>query len=159
MLAALLTGRAAWARGVVRIAGRGALPLTLAVSVAGIAGSLYYSEVAGFAPCVLCWWQRVLLYPVALLTAVALVRRERGIGPYILTLVVPGGVIALYQSLLQWGFLQSSAPCDASGTSCTFVYFSAFGFVTLPFLSFVLFATVAVLMVALRRTRVLDPKG
>ncbi len=158
LLAALLARRAIWAKRVVELAGHWAPPLTLAIAGVGTLGSLYYSEGAGFAPCVLCWWQRVLLYPIALISAVALVRRERGIGPYVLALAVPGMALGLYQSFLQWGWFVSSAPCDASGASCTQVYFSAFGFVTLPFLSLVAFATIASLMLALLRMRTLDPK-
>ena len=59
-------------------------PLTLAVAAVSVAGSLYFSESAGYVPCRLCWFQRIAMYPIAVVALVALLRRDRASRWYIL---------------------------------------------------------------------------
>ena len=108
---------------------------------AGIIGSLVYSEFIGFEPCVLCWWQRVFLYPIAVILFVALIKKERVVTDYVLSLAIPGGLVALYHSILQVTG-SSSIFCNGAVSDCSIVYFKYFGFVTLPFMAFSLFALI-----------------
>ena len=110
-------------------------------------GSLYFSEIAHFPPCVLCWYQRICMYPIVALSAVGILRRDKNAPYYILPLSVIGLFIAAYHNLLYYSILpESAAPCVA-GVSCTTKFIEWFGFVTIPFLSLVAFAVITVSMV------------
>lgn len=102
------------------------------LSLGAIVLSLYYSEIVGFEPCALCWWQRVFIYPQALIFAIAFWRADYGVWRYTLPLSVFGMFFALAQWLLQT-FQVSLFPCAAFGLSpCARIYFTEFGYVTFP---------------------------
>lgn len=116
-------------------------------ALAATLGSLYFSEVAGIPPCTLCWYQRILMYPLVLIIPVGIIRKDKGLPSYVLPLTVPGMVIAFYQHLLQVGVIPAAlAPCSI-GVSCATKTWSAFDFVTLPLLSTIGFAIITLLMV------------
>jgi non-canonical purine NTP pyrophosphatase (RdgB/HAM1 family) len=116
-------------------------------SIVATGGSLYFSEVMHLPPCVLCWYQRILMYPLALLLAVGLIRKDKALHWYVLPLSVLGLVISGYHNLLYYGILpQALAPCTA-GVSCTTRFFAWFGFITIPLLSFIAFAVITTLMI------------
>lgn len=117
-------------------------------AIAATLGSLYFSEVMHLVPCVLCWYQRILMYPLVILIGVALLRKEEKVLPaYILPVSVLGLGFALFHWLLQMGIVPDAvAPCQA-GISCTTRYIEWFGFMTIPFLSLVAFVTITTLMV------------
>lgn len=121
------------------------------IAVAGMFGSLYFSEVKHLEPCVLCWYQRILLYPFVGIYAVGILIKDRKVAYYGLPLAVLGTIVALYQSLLQWGVLKEDiVNCSAHSTvSCAIADINYFGFITIPFMSFVAFALITVL-IALR---------
>jgi disulfide bond formation protein DsbB len=116
----------------------------LLFSLSGVIGSLIYSNIIGFEPCSLCWWQRVFLYSIAFLLILALWRKERVITNYIFGLSTMGIVFALYHSLVQLG--RSSSFCNGLDVDCSQIYFSSFGFVTIPFMSLTIFAAVGAFM-------------
>ena len=89
--------------------GRFSLPFAFAISLVSTLGSLYFSELKGFEPCVLCWYQRILIYPQVLLLGLALWRKEKVIVDYVLGLSIIGVVIAAYQYYGQM-FNPSSLP-------------------------------------------------
>jgi disulfide bond formation protein DsbB len=121
------------------------LACILTVGAFATGGSLYFSEVAHFVPCQLCWFQRIAMYPIALSALVALVRGDRGVAPYLLAPSVLGFAISAYHYQLEW-FPEQSALCTAAGAvPCTLVWFRVFGFVSLPFLAGVAFALIAAL--------------
>ncbi len=109
-------------------------------------GSLYASEVAHIVPCVLCWYQRICMYPIVLLLTVGIVKKDKHISSYILPLSSIGLVIAIYHYLLQMGVIpESIAPCTA-GISCASRLVQWYGFITIPFLSMVAFAVITACM-------------
>jgi disulfide bond formation protein DsbB len=127
-LALIFAGREA---GVARRFGRLGYPLALLIAVAGVAGSLFYSEVAGWQPCPLCWYQRIALYPVALILLVATFRRELArVAPYAMALAALGAAIALYHVYVQFG-PATHASCGVGGVSCSETYHVAFGYVSM----------------------------
>ena len=69
-------------------------------AVVATAGSLYFSEVMDLQPCVLCWYQRILMYPLAAVLAVGILRRDRGIAAYVLPLTLLGLAIATYHNFI-----------------------------------------------------------
>jgi disulfide bond formation protein DsbB len=110
-------------------------------------GSLYFSEIMKFPPCTLCWYQRIAMYPLVILLAVGILRRDKQIASYILPLSLLGWGIAVYHNLLYFSILpESAAPC-AAGISCTSKFIEWFGFVTIPFLSFVAFSVISAALI------------
>ncbi|GBF04376.1 disulfide bond formation protein DsbB [Deinococcus aerius] len=89
------------------------LYLAWVVALAATLGSLWFSEVRGFVPCVLCWFQRVAMYPLALLLGLAALRGDLGIRAYALPLAAVGWVIALIQNLEDWGVIPTLRVCNA----------------------------------------------
>ena len=115
------------------------------LSLAAMAGSLAMSEMLHWVPCVLCWWQRILMYPLVVIVGVGILRGGREWAYYTLPLAAAGMVVAFYQSLLQWGILpEAVAPCNAY-VSCVTKQLNWFGFVTVPFMSLVAFAAIVAL--------------
>ena len=109
--------------------------------------SLFFSEILKFPPCVLCWYQRILMYPLVIILAVGILRKDRGVYLYVLPLSIIGMVIAFYHNLLYWNIIpESQAPC-LLGVSCTTKFIEYFGFITIPFLSFSAFLIITLCMV------------
>ena len=129
-----MLSRKSWGKGLTRFIGTHALAFGFLASLAAISGSLFYSELVGYEPCSLCWWQRVFLYPQVLLFAVALWKRDRGVFKYSAALVLCAGILALYQSYVYMGGT-SILPCTALGGACSKNYVMEFGYVTIPSMS------------------------
>ena len=121
-----------------------ALVLAALVTAASMAGSLYFSEVAGFVPCTLCWYQRIAMYSLAVVLAIAAIRHDWSIRWYALPLAGLGIVISTYHWLLE-RFPEIDAGVCSATVPCEFVWFEQFGFITLPFMSFTGFAAVIAL--------------
>lgn len=109
--------------------------IVFALSLAAILGSLFYSEVLGYEPCVLCWWQRVFLYPLPVILGVALWQRDKYVFKYVFPLVTLSAIVALYQSYVALGGT-SLLPCTAVGGACSKLYVNEFGYITIPSMSF-----------------------
>lgn len=109
--------------------------------------SLYASEIAQVIPCILCWYQRILMYPLVVILAVGIIRKDKNIPYYVLPFSILGLLIAAYHYLLQMGVIaENAAPCVA-GISCASRYVLWLGFITIPFLSFIAFAVITACMV------------
>jgi disulfide bond formation protein DsbB len=107
-------------------------------------GSLYFSEILHFPPCVLCWYQRIAMYPLVLILPIGILARDKKVSIYALPLALAGLGIAFYHSLLYYQILpESLAPC-VQGISCTTKYIEWFGFITIPLLSLVSFLTLVI---------------
>ncbi len=114
---------------------------SLFLAAAATLGSLYLSNIANLTPCVLCWFQRIFMYPLVLVFALALYQRKSQ-RLLALWMTVIGGLVAIYHYALQHlAFLEASAPCDATA-SCASPYLNAFGFFTIPLLSLSVFAAI-----------------
>ena len=121
-----------------------------ALTLIGSALTLFYSEVIGFPPCPLCWWQRVFLYPQVVLFALALWRRDRTVAGYSIALSIIGLGVGLYHHALQV-LPAGSLPCPAEGTvSCAQRFVFEFGYITFPLMAASLFAFLIVLMLFVR---------
>jgi disulfide bond formation protein DsbB len=112
-----------------------ALPLAFVVALTCMLGSLYFSQIADFTPCNLCWYQRIAMYPLSVLLLVAVIRRDRDIRFYVVPLAVIGAAISLYHFLVErFPSLEASGVCTLA-VPCTQVWFRRFGFITLPFMA------------------------
>ncbi len=110
-------------------------------------GSLFFSEVMKFTPCILCWYQRICMYPLVTILAVGIFKKDKNLPYYVLPLSITGLIIAIYHNLLYFNILpESAAPC-ITGVSCTTKYIALFGFITIPLLSLVAFTVISLLMV------------
>jgi len=95
-------------------------------------GSLYFSEVAHFVPCKLCWYQRICVYPLAVILLVAALRRDRSVRWYAIPLAGIGMLIGSYHYLIEWYPNLETGSCSATGPACSAVWFRELGFVSLP---------------------------
>lgn len=119
------------------------LALVFLVALTATFGSLFFSEVMGLLPCRFCWFQRILMYPLVIVSAVALLRDDRRAGLYVLPLSLGGIGVATYHLLLQWGFFSESTACASAGPPCSAIDWIAFGFITIPALSLTAFILIS----------------
>jgi len=134
-----------WARSghdseIVRAIGEYRSLICAMVAGGAMAGSLYFSEVAHYVPCTLCWYQRIAMYSLAIIAVTATIRRETPT-PYFMVLASIGAIISLYHWLLERYPSIDAGACSAA-VPCTLVWFEKFGFVTLPFMALVGFLAV-----------------
>lgn len=115
-------------------------------SIIATSGSLYFSEFRHFTPCILCWYQRILMYPLVLIIAIGILRKDTKLFLYVLPMSILGLIIAFYHILLQNSLIpEAIAPC-AIGASCTVKYTGYFGFITIPVMSFSAFLVITLCM-------------
>ena len=108
-----------------------ALWAAAAIATACMAGSLYFSEVAKFTPCKLCWYQRIVMYSSALLLVIAAARRDGAVRRFVGPLVVVGVLISSYHVMLERFPNLESGACDPNNP-CSLIWFEKFGYVTIP---------------------------
>jgi disulfide bond formation protein DsbB len=109
-------------------------------------GSLFFSEVMQLTPCVLCWYQRIIMYPLVLILTVGILLRDPRLRFYVLPLSIIGLTIAVYHNLLYYNILpESIAPCTA-GVSCTTRQIEWLGFITIPLMSLAAFTVITLSM-------------
>jgi len=114
--------------------------------------SIFFSSVLGYQPCVLCWYQRICLFPLILILPAGLFPTfDRSVIKYALPLSIAGGLTAFYHSLLYAGIIPESIQPCSKGVSCTEKYFELFGFISIPMLSFFAFSTLVILLIILKR--------
>lgn len=120
-----------------------ALLMIWVVSLTATLGSLYFSEVRGYEPCTMCWYQRILMYPIVLMTTVAYIQKNAKIAATTAVFSCIGAAISLYHySLQKLDFLQDSAP-SCGVVPCTGQYINWLGFITIPFLALTAFILIA----------------
>lgn len=129
--------------------GKRALVFAFLVALSATAGSLFYSEVAGYEPCKLCWFQRIFIYPQVIILGVALVARDIRVRMYSVALSSVGALIAGYHYLLQLG-IAPNIPCAAVGysISCAKNFVMNFGYITIPLMSLSAFVLILCLWFA-----------
>jgi len=126
---------------------------SLLLTLVSIAMAIYYSDFLGIIPCSLCWYQRIFLFPQALLFIVALWKKEAArVADYSIVLSVFGGVVALYQHYIQI-VGESPLPCPASGGDCIKRFLFEFGYITFPLVAFSAFALLIIIMLFVRNRK------
>ena len=116
------------------------------VALLASAGSLFFSEVMKLPPCVLCWYQRIAMYPLVIIIGVGILVQDLKLKIYALPLSITGLVISIYHNLLYYKIIPDSIKPCTSGVSCTSKQIEWLGFITIPFMSFVAFALISVLL-------------
>lgn len=114
-------------------------------------GSIFFSSVMEFAPCVLCWYQRIFLFPLVIILAVALFPLDRAVVKYALPLTITGWFVAFYHNLLYSGIIPEKIQPCGQGVSCTEKYIELFGFITIPMLSLIGYSVLIALLIYFKR--------
>ncbi len=130
-------------------AAQAALPLAAAIATVTTLGSLYYSEVAGFPPCVLCWYQRIAIYPQVVVLGVAAWRRDREVWRTSVPLALIGVAISVWHVVIERN-PALAGPCDPSNP-CTLVWVEEFGFLTIPTMALIAALALIALTLLARR--------
>jgi disulfide bond formation protein DsbB len=115
--------------------------LVFLVTAIATGGSLFFSEIAGFVPCELCWYQRICMYPLSIVTLFAALADERRIARYLLPLPLVGAGVSVYHLLIENGVVKQSQICLLSAPGgCATKWIEEFGYVTIPTLALAGFA-------------------
>ncbi len=133
---------ALWSKQRPRLA-RHAPLIVAAVAIGATLGSLYYSEIADYEPCRFCWFQRIAMYPIAVIAPIGIATRDRHVLRYTLALSSIGVLISAYHIQLQLFPDQSSDSCSLT-SPCTAKWVEAFGFITIPQMAGAAFATIII---------------
>jgi disulfide bond formation protein DsbB len=123
-----------------KIFSKHAMIIIFAVSFISTTSSLIYSELLGFEPCTLCWWQRIAMYPIVFMSAFALQQYSRQVRNTILTLSGAGVVIAVYHYIIQ--LTNNTGFCLAGAVDCATIQVNYFGFLSIPLMSATAFAII-----------------
>jgi disulfide bond formation protein DsbB/mono/diheme cytochrome c family protein len=126
---------------------RASLYIALFAAWVAMLGSLYFSEVMGFVPCDLCWYQRILMYPLTLILLTGLLLRDKHLPKFVLPLSTLGMVVSSYHYLLEKTDWFDAVQICRNGASCTTLWINWLGFITIPFLALVAFTTITVMAV------------
>lgn len=123
------------------------IPYTFFIPIFAMLGSLFFSEVAHYTPCVLCWYQRICMYPQALILGINFFKKDKNSAYYSIGLSLIGAVIAAYHYLLQIKAIHAIVPCSNSAVAvdCAQKPFMHFGYITLPMMALTAFLLIIVL--------------
>lgn len=127
---------------------RGWLLVFIAWMVASVStlGALFLGEVMGYTPCVLCWYQRIGMFPLVLILAAGLFPFDRGVVRYALPLALAGWLLAVFHWAVASGLVPERATPCSQGVPCSVEQISWFGFLTLPLLSVLAFSAIIALL-------------
>lgn len=114
-------------------------------------GSLFFSEVMQIAPCILCWYQRIFMYPLVIILLVGLFPLDKSIIKYAFPFALLGSIVALYHNLIYYGFIPENLQPCSQGVSCAEVNLELFGYLTIPLLSLLSFITISVFLQITKR--------
>ena len=127
------------------------------VALLATIGSLLYSNYFNYAPCELCWIQRICMYPLAFILLFAYYRKEKHMDIYGICLALAGAVVALYHHFVQLGLNPLNLACGTGTTtvvSCAKVFVFEFGYITMPLMSFSVLIFISLLLVAHKRINI-----
>lgn len=120
------------------------------VAGASTLGALFFGEVMQLPPCVLCWYQRIFMFPLVLILPIGLFPFDPKVVRYALALAVAGWLFAVFHLLLVAGVIPESIQPCAQGVPCSQTVIEWFGFVTIPLLSVIAFSTIIALLLLTR---------
>lgn len=120
------------------------------IALVATIGSLFFSEVMELPPCVLCWYQRIAMYPLVFIIGTGIVLRDVRLKIYALPICLIGSGISVYHNLLYYGIIpESITPCT-EGISCTSRQIEWLGFITIPLMALAAFIGIAICLIIYR---------
>jgi disulfide bond formation protein DsbB len=134
-----------------------ALPVAATIATVATLGSLWMSEVAGYVPCELCWFQRIAMYPLTIVLWVATWRRDAAVWLTVLPITGVGAAISVWHIAIERN-PSMSGPCDPQAP-CAVLWVQELGFLTLPTMALVGFVAITVLSLAARPRPTQDATG
>ena len=124
-----------------------ALYFALIQAIVAVLGSLYFSNILMLPPCVLCWYQRIAMFPLFITLIIGILTQDKNTHLFVLPPAIFGWLVALYHCLLYYKIIPDTlAPCS-TGVSCTTKFVEYFGFITIPLLAFTAFTVIITCMV------------
>lgn len=118
------------------------------VALVAMSGSLYFSQIADFIPCELCWFQRIMMYPMVVILLVGALRKDvRAAVQYAFVFPIIGIGVATYQIYIELNPSAEPSACRVGGTSCATEWIKKFGYITIPVLSITAFTTILTLLI------------
>jgi disulfide bond formation protein DsbB len=124
--------------------------LAWVIALVATVGSLFFSEVMELPPCILCWYQRIAMYPLVFVLGAGIIMRDRRVKYYALPLSLVGLGISIYHNLLYYGMIPDSITPCTTGVSCTTVQIEWLGFITIPLMALTAFVLVSVCLLLQR---------
>lgn len=121
------------------------------VAAFSMLGSLFFSEIMEFIPCSLCWYQRILMYPLVIILFVGMFPYDLKALKYATPFIFLGILFSFYHNLINFGIIPESASPCVQGVPCSTKYIEWFGFISIPMLSFVAFTLIAILLYKTRK--------
>jgi disulfide bond formation protein DsbB len=109
------------------------------VAALATGGSLFFSDIAGFVPCELCWFQRICMYPLSITTLLAAISGDHRIARYLLPLPLVGACVSIYHLLIENAVIAEPSACRIGGAGCAVKWINEFGYMTIPTLALTAF--------------------
>jgi len=106
------------------------------LNIFSLAGSMYFSNIMMLPPCVLCWYQRICIFPMSLILAIGFLKKDDNVFWYSMPLLAVGWIISLYHNLLYYKVIPQAITLCTSGVSCTSKQIEWLGFITIPLMAF-----------------------
>lgn len=113
--------------------------LAWGISLLAAFTSLFFSEILGYAPCTLCWYQRIFMYPLVLILPIGIVSRDRNLSKYLIAFSVLGVIVSGYHSLIYHNIISETFKVCTAELSCKTKQFELFNFLSIPVMSFISF--------------------
>ncbi|MBL0686540.1 MAG: disulfide bond formation protein B [Sulfurospirillum sp.] len=121
------------------------------IAVIAMLGSLFFGEVMAFLPCNLCWYQRIIMYPLVIIFFIGMTPFNKDVLRYSTPFVILGWLFSLYHNLLQYEIIPESASPCVQGVPCSAKYIEIFGFITIPMLAFLAFTIIGLLLYMIKK--------
>ena len=122
------------------------LYLAFILALVATLGSLFYSEILGYTPCKLCWYQRIAMYPLVLIFGTALIKKLNDAAKYVTPLVIVGALISAYHYVTQILAWNTSCAALEDPASCALKFTFAYGYITIPMMAFTAFIGILILL-------------
>jgi len=120
------------------------------IALMATSGSLFYSEIAGYTPCELCWFQRIFMYPLVIFLGIGLIRKAKDLFYYVTPMTIIGALISIRHYITQVTDYASS--CSAEAVSCSTKYYFTFGYITMPMMALTAFLLITILLYIRKET-------
>ena len=137
---------------VMTLLGTNVLLLGLIVALGATVGSYVYATVTGYPACILCWIQRIFMYPLPFILALAYVRKDHAVLPYVLMLSLVGGAVSLYNwvkdMLALYTHYSLACPVVVGLPSCDHIYVDEYGYITIAMFALNAFLLIAIIIYA-----------